>query len=142
MALSPSESTSLFTVPITKYRNIGIMQRELLKRAVTTPNDTLAATRLLSFVYDTDLSSLFEFSLEDVRLGTLTESELLEITSAQELFSQMEPFETIIRSAVNEGKKFLPPPTSDIIQDYNTDGSPLERVAVAVFLIMATNLQV
>lgn len=141
MGLSTSESAAAFIVPITKYKHIGVIQREFLKRAVVTPNDSLSATRLLALMFDTHLGSLMGEAIDKVVMENLTQTQLDEIVSLQNLFDQVSPFETILRSAVNESEKFLPPPTVDVLRDYNTDGSPLERLGVGSFVIMATNLQ-
>ena len=142
MALSPSEAVSKFSIPITAYKHIGTVQREFIKRSVNTGNVSLASTRLLSLMYDTHVGSLMDDAISKIEIGILSDSQLVDVVSVNDLFIELNPFANTIRSAVNEAAKFLPEPTVELLREYNTEGAPLERLAVGVFLVMATNLQV
>jgi len=139
MALSNAEAISKFINPITSYVSLGRIQKAILQYSATT--DSLSAFRALSMMYDTDVGPLMDTAILPVHMDNLTDTELTSITSAQIIFEAMAPLENIIRSAVNESEKFLPLSTIELLREYDTEGAPLDRYAVATFIVMATNLQ-
>lgn len=141
--LSQSQTVARFIIPIvdSDLLNLGSLQRFLLKAAVVTPNDSLAATRLLALLTDTDIYALMLESTFPVTISVLNDAQKAELISLQELLNQFEPFDDAVRIALREAKKFLPKFTTDFINNYNTLGAPLERLTTTVFMILTANLQ-
>lgn len=141
--LTSSETVNAFIQPITDpdLAIIRSLQKFLLKVSVTTVNDSLGGTRLLSLLTDTDLFALLLDSTYPVTLIDLTEPQLAQIVSLQILLQQVAPLSDTFRIALNEAKKYLPKFTTDFINEYNTISAPLEQVTTTVFMILTANLQ-
>jgi hypothetical protein len=141
--LTSSETVAAFIQPIIDQdlATLRSLQKFLLKVSVTTVNDSLAGTRLLSLLTDTDLFALLLDSTYPVTLKDLTGPQLSQIVSLQILLQQVAPLSDTFRIALNETKKYLPKFTTDFINEYNTIESPLEQVTTTVFMILTANLQ-
>jgi len=135
------EAITLFQQPITQYKAIGVVQKFLLRKAVTNGNQALAAMRLLAIFGDTDLEPLFLKSLDVVTLGTLSDDQWADLTTLQDLLASFKAFETTVNVALAEAKAFLPDITIDVLNEYNHGGAPIERLGVSIFLVMTANLQ-
>jgi len=139
--LTSSETIAAFLVPITVYPNIGRLQQALLKFAVTTGSPSLAAGRLVALLFDLDLSALFLQSVTPVDFSGATPAVLATVTSVQELLAGMAQYNNYVQFAIEEARAFLPTETVEILNNYNTDGSPVYRAGVAILLVLAANLQ-
>jgi hypothetical protein len=142
MTLTSSQTIATFVMPITKYKNIALLQKALLKSAVTTGSQSLAATRLISLLFDLDLKALLLEAVTPIDFSNPTLATQALVAPVQDLVTKMGAYKEYVRFAIEEARDFLPPPTVDLLNDYNTAGSPIYQVGVSILLVLATNLQV
>ena len=133
-----SEAVLAFQTTIVKYPALAEIQKALLDESVTNGNDSLAATRVLSLMGDTDIQSLVYRAAEKV---VMVDSNQSNVRDLEALLDRFKPYAATLRVAIGESKKFLPAPTVDVLIEYDTDGAPLERLAVGAFMVLAANLQ-
>jgi hypothetical protein len=143
MTLNVTDTIAAFLqpVPSLQYPNTAIMQKALLKAAVTTGSQSLAAIRLLSLLFDLDISALFLKLVTPPDFSAPDAATLAATTSVSAIVNQMDPYQNIIRLSVGEAQKAFPAPTISILNDYNNESSPIYRVGVSIFVILGLNLQ-
>lgn len=139
--ITASQAAAKYILPITKYVNLGKLQKILLRIAVTSENDMIAATRLLSLLAETEVNALLLNSVQPSTTSNFNESQKSILNSLQNLLEGFRPLQNTVRTALGESKDFLPKFTVDALREYNTVGAPLERLAVVSFMILTANLQ-
>lgn len=139
--LNKSETIAAFITPVTEYGQTGKLQRIMLKQAVVATNDSLAAVRLLALLNDTDISALLMDLVYPMTLGELSTSQRESLTVLQTFIDRMAPYHNSIRLSISESKDFLPLATVEALEEYDTDGSPIDQIATSILVIMAANLQ-
>lgn len=139
--LDLSDATDKFIQPVSGYLNVGRLQKALLKNAADTGETFLAAVRCLALLFDTDLAALISGSIEPVSVKQVAEADLPKLAAVHTLVQRMRALFLNVSMAIDEAIDYLPQHTIAVLREYNTAGSPVDRVAVAVLLIMAANLQ-
>jgi hypothetical protein len=137
--LTVQQTVQLFQVPVkSSLVNVGRIQKALLRLGSTNEDQALASLRCLSILYTRDIAPLLLGSVDQkIALDIMTPG----VTPAMELISGFEPYAQTLSLAVEEARGFLPSPTADILNDYNTQGSPVDRLGVATLVVLAANLQ-
>jgi len=139
--LSKAETISKFITPVTAFQQIGKLQKVLLKSAVTSSNDSLAAVRLLALLNDSDVSALLLDVIYPMSLSDISQSLRSQLSPLQTLIDSVEPYRKAIRLAVSESKDILPSATVEVLEEYDTNGSPLDQIAIVILIIMAATLK-
>lgn len=140
MSRTLTETVALFEQDVgDTYPMTRIVQKALLNLGSPSKDQTLSSTKCITVFHKSELRAIF---YDEITTRDFANSEDLSSYSwVQDILATFQAYQNHLRGAVSEAKSFLPKETIRVLEEYCSPESMLNQLNVAIFIILAVNMQ-